>query len=443
MASLKIIDSRDLDESFFSPRRLVSGTEAVPAIAEAVRSGGDAAVREYTRQFDRSCPARFEIDPVEIRHAEERLRLEEADLYKAVCLSRDLAFEFASRQRETFVDFEAELSPGIITGQRIEAVERAGLYVPGGRFPLISSVIMCAAPAKAAGVSEIILCTPPHPHPSGNAELPWADWRTLAVASACGITRVFACGGAQAIAAMAYGTETIPRVNVIAGPGNKYVAAAKRYVYGEVGIDLLAGPSEVLVIADDSANPRWVAADLYAQAEHDPDAQAVLVTPSRALAEAVRDEVALILEGLPADCPAALSFERYGYAIIVSSLHEAAALSNKKAPEHLELALGSGPERDRLSSIVRNFGSLFLGHHSAEVLGDFAAGLNHTLPTAGSARFTGGLSVRHFLKTLTTLRAAEGKDSSGWIESLRAAEAIARAEGLAGHALAASVRLAE
>lgn len=442
MASFKIIDWTAVPESFFSARQYSSGTDAVPSILEAVRSRGDAAVREFSAKFDRAHPKTFEINHTELQSTVSRLKEEDRELFDAIIVSRDLALAFAERQRKSFDDFDVELAPGLITGQRIHPVDRAGLYVPGGRFPLVSSVVMCTSPARAAGVGEIILCTPPVPHPSGGVDLPWADWRTIAVAALCGIERVFAIGGAQAIGAMAYGTETVPRVNVIAGPGNKYVTAAKKYVFGEVGIDLLAGPSEVLIVADDSANPSWVAADLYAQAEHDPDAQAILVTTSRALATAVQGEIEGILSRLPADSVARKSFEDSGCAIIVDTLDRAVQLSNRKAPEHLELALDAGTERDRLEAASRNFGSIFLGHRTAEVLGDFAAGLNHTLPTSGSARFTGGLSVRHFLRTVTSLRTSDG-DASGWDRSVRAAEVIARAEGLDGHALAARLRFSK
>jgi len=250
----------------------------------------------------------------------------------------------------------------------------------------------------------------------------------------------------------------VPRVNVVVGPGNKYVQQAKKLVYGEVGIDLLAGPTEVMIIADDSAHPEWVAADLLAQAEHDPDAQAVLITASRSLAVQVQDAVSRLVDALPEGAVARRSFANNSYIIVVESIEESVAIANRKAPEHLELALESGEVRDALEIAVSNYGSLFIGHRSAEVLGDYAAGLNHTLPTSGSALFTGGLSVRHFLKTVTTLRTAEnggenGMENgivgglpatsellSGWRTSVDAAETIAKAEGLTGHALAARCR---
>lgn len=442
---IAIVRGKDLGESFFSVRRLSKGLEIVPVIIEEVRLHGDSAIRTYASKFDRANPETFEVSQEELKKAEEKLRVESPDLYASLVRARDLAFEFAKRQRSSFDDFEVMLSPGLITGQKNIPVERAGVYVPAGRFPLVSSVIMGSAPAFAAGVSEVFLCTPPLLHPI-NPALPWGDERILAAASLCGIHRVFVVGGAQAIAAMAYGTESIPKVNVIVGPGNKYVAAAKKLVYGDVGIDLVAGPTEVLIIADSSAHPAWVAADLLAQAEHDSDAQAILVTTSERLAKAVQEEVTALVDSLPSDAAARKSFADNSAIIIVESLQEAVEIANKKAPEHLELAMDAGAELESLIATVRNYGSLFIGHNSAEVLGDYTAGLNHTLPTSGSSAFTGGLSVRHFLKTVTTLRvagdAASGtNDLSGWTASLKAAEQIALAEGLTGHALAARCRL--
>lgn len=450
--AIKLIDANDIPEAFYSVRRLTEGLDVVPPILEAVRTDGDRAIRTFASRFDRANPASLEIPLADLAAAERKLKSSDPDLYHALVLSRDLALAFAARQKESFSDFEVELSPGLFTGQKTIPVERAGVYVPAGRFPLFSSVIMGSTPAKAAGVGEVILCTPPAPHPS-NPDIPHADERIMAVASLCGIDRVFAVGGAQAIAAMAYGTESVPRVNVIVGPGNKYVAAAKKLVYGDVGIDLVAGPTEVMIIADASPKPAWVAADLLAQAEHDPDAQAVLVTTSRSLALAVQEEVGKLVASLAPEAAARKSFAGNSCIIVSDSLAQAAAIANRKAPEHLELALDAGRERDALETAVRNYGSLFVGHRSAEVLGDYAAGLNHTLPTSGSAAFTGGLSVRHFLKTTTTLRTAEvsaeqapatvASDLSGWKASVDAAEKIALAEGLTGHALAARCRKEE
>jgi len=261
----------------------------------------------------------------------------------------------------------------------------------------------------------------------------------MAAAYICGVTKAFACGGSQAIGAMAFGTQTIPRTDVIVGPGNKFVAEAKKMVYGTVGIDMVAGPTEVFIIADESADPAWVAADLLAQAEHDVVAQPVMATTSKKLAEQVADEIEKQLETLSTKETARKSIENCGLIILCDSLEQAAEAANRKAPEHLELAMNEGEERNKIASLCHNYGSLFIGHSSAEVFGDYAAGLNHTLPTSGSARFTGGLSVRVFLKTVTTLRTVEG--SKGAVASATAAGYLGDAEGLAGHARAARIRL--
>ncbi|MBP5748735.1 MAG: histidinol dehydrogenase, partial [Treponema sp.] len=316
-------------------------------------------------------------------------------------------------------------------------------------------VVMTITPAVAAGVKDIILCTPPRVHPDDLEKAkkegtgipgkpfvggkPYADENIMAAAYICGATKVFAAGGSQAIAAMAFGTKSIPRADVIVGPGNKFVAEAKKLVYGNAGIDMIAGPTEVFVIADSSAKPEWVAADLLAQAEHDVVAQAVMATPDAELAKKVAEEIERQLELLPTKEIARKSIEAFGRIIITDSVEQALELANKKAPEHLELAMEEGALRDKIQSQARNFGSLFIGHGSAEVFGDYAAGLNHTLPTSGSARFTGGLSVRVFLKTVTTLRTIPG--SEGYKQSATAAGYLGDAEGLAAHAKAARLRL--
>jgi len=250
---------------------------------------------------------------------------------------------------------------------------------------------------------------------------------------------LYAVGGSQAIGAMAYGTDSIPKVDVIVGPGNKYVATAKKLVYGKVGIDMIAGPTEVMIIADESANPKWVAADLLAQAEHDNVAQPILVTNNMELAEKVSIEIEEQLDTLTTKATARQSIDNYGLIIIADSLEQAAEIANKKAPEHLELAMEEGEARTKIENLVHNYGSLFIGHYSAEVYGDYAAGLNHTLPTSGAAKYTGGLSVRMFLKTVTTLRVENQK--SGLVRSAVAAGYIGDAEGLSGHARAARIRI--
>ena len=444
MELIKTIFSSQLDDTFFSTTRLNSTSEnanvssTVNQIISDVQKNGDNAVKYYASRFDQASPETFLISKEDLQNAKENLQKNNPELYNSLCLSFNLAFEFAKKQKNCFTDFECELTPGLITGQKTIPVERAGIYVPAGRFPLLSSVIMCITPAKAAGCSEIVLCTPPRVHPK-NAKLPYADEGIMAAAAICGADKVFACGGSQAIAAMAYGTESIPRCDVIAGPGNKFVAEAKRMVYGQCGIDMVAGPTEVFIIADDSANPAWVAADMLAQAEHDIDAQAVLVCKSENFANKVKEELKTQVEKLATAQTAKESLARHGYIIIEENLKNAAVIANRKAPEHLELALNEGEERETLIKLVKNYGSLFIGHEAAEVLGDYAAGLNHTLPTSGSARFTGGLSVRVFLKTVTTLRTSNNA-GSGYIESLKAASLLGESEGLMAHANAAKIR---
>ena len=452
---IKIQKYKDVEAEFFKARSFGDSNEVVTSVLEEVQKRGDAALRLYGQKFDVAVPAVFEIPQEELKAAAEKLKIEKRDVYDAIVYSHDLALRFATKQKDSFIDFEEELEPGLFTGQKTLPVDRAGCYVPAGRFPLVSTVIMTVTPAVAAGVPEVILCTPPRVHPDdkvaagktgsgvpGKAYVggkPYADEGIMAAAYICGVNRVFAVGGAQAIGAMAFGTESLPQVDVIVGPGNKYVASAKREVFGTVGIDMVAGPTEVMVIADKSANPKWVAADLLAQAEHDVVAQPILVTDSADFAAKVSDQIEEQLETLTTKTVARQSIDNYGKIIVVDSLEDSVEIANKKAPEHLELAMEAGNARDKIETAVHNYGSLFIGHYSAEVLGDYAAGLNHTLPTSGSARYTGGLSVRMFLKTVTTLRVKE--NASGAVRSAVAAGYLGDAEGLAGHARAARIRI--
>jgi histidinol dehydrogenase len=439
MELIRIIRSKDIQEPFYAPRPFGPATEVVKSVINNVKQWGDSALGEYNIAFDKMSPASLQVAAEDIKAAGEKMKAEQGELYDSLCYSRDLALRFAQKQRENFADFEEELVAGLFTGQKNIPVDRAGVYVPAGQFPLLSTVIMTLCPAVAARVPEIVLCTPPRLYPGESAEncRPWADSGILGAVSLFDHIKVFACGGAQAIAAMAYGTETIPKCSVVVGPGNKYVTEAKRRIFGDAGIDILAGPTEVLIIADSTADPAWLAADMLAQAEHDVDAQAVLVTDSESLAYLVREELKKQLEELPAPETAAGSLARNGLIVLTGQLQEAVTIANRKAPEHLELALNPGPERDALVQALKNYGSLFIGHGSAEVLGDYSAGLNHTLPTSGAAHFTGGLSVRCFLKTVTTLRAEKG---AGTDRSLKAAEILGMAEGLLAHAQAARIR---
>jgi histidinol dehydrogenase len=370
------------------------------------------------------------------------MRKTNPEIYAALELAADHITHFALRQKAQFSNFEYEMESGLFTGQRVIPVERAAVYVPAGRFPLFSTVLMGLIPAFCAGVDEVILASPPLENgmPDGNV------LAAAGIAAACiekngmrqaGGLRAFALGGAQAIAALALGTETVPRVDVIAGPGNKYVAAAKRILSGETGIDFIAGPTDVLVIADGSFAQAadLAAADMLAQAEHDPDARARALVSCRELADEILAALERRLASLPTEKTARASLDAGGLIIIYHNREEAIRIANAIAPEHLEIQTS---DADNWIPHLRNYGSLFAGALAAEALGDYSAGINHTLPTSGSARFTGGLSVRHFLKTVTTLRCAPGQ---GFENACRAAEIIARAEGLIAHAESAAARL--
>ena len=446
--AIKIINAKEVSKDFYKPRTLGSSvTERVQSFINIVKAKGDEGLRQINDElvnagFDKASPATFEIPKEVLKASAEKMQKENPELYEAISHSYKLALTFAKKQRECFYDFETELEPGLFTGQKIIPVERAGLYVPAGRFPLFSSLVMCASPAKASGCNETILCTPPALHPVDKTK-PYADEGIMATAYICGIDKVFALGGAQAVAAMAYGTESIPQCDVIAGPGNKFVTEAKRCVYGDVGIDMIAGPTEAFIIADESANPSWVAADMLAQAEHDVDAQSVLVTFTEDFAKKVSEEIEKQLEVLPTAKTARQSIDKNGLIIIADSLETASKIANGKAPEHLEIAMDEGESRNKLIELTHNYGTLFIGHQAAEVLGDYAAGLNHILPTSGAAKFTGGLSVRMFLKTVTTLRTEQNSDDSlkeGVKHSIKTASILGHTEGLTAHARAAEIR---
>jgi histidinol dehydrogenase len=439
---MKIIQSEDFDSYWKSTARQIDDTETektVKKIIADVRAKGDAAVRKYASKFDKSSPQRLEVPLEEARSALEQLRASEPALTDALELAAKHIRRFAEKQKEQFTNFEYEMETGLVTGQRVIPVKRAAVYVPGGRFPLFSSVLMCMIPAFCAGVEEVILSSPP-------TEDGLPDRKILAAAAVAanvvdevtvnGTLRLFAMGGAQAIAALALGTESVPRVDVIAGPGNKYVAAAKRLLFGEVGIDFIAGPTDVLLIADGSSpNAADLAAtDMLAQAEHDPDARARALVPDLELANEIAAAVEKRLAKLPAEKTARASLNSGGLIVIYKNKGAAIRIANTIAPEHLELQTA---DTDSWIPGLKNYGSLFIGALSAEALGDYSAGINHTLPTSTSARFTGGLSVRHFLKTVTTLRCAPGEPFE---KARNAAEILARAEGLEGHAQSAAVR---
>ena len=429
----KIIDAGEFDH-YFKTSSQMEEDKAVNAIVSeiiaAVRSEGDIALRRYATQFEKSVPENFEIPAEAVKQSWGKLKSLDSELASSLVLASEHIRRFGELQKEQFTSFEAEIAPGLFTGQRVIPVERAAIYVPAGRFPLISSVLMGLVPAATAGVEEKILVSPP-------VEDGLPDRRILACAYLAGADRVFALGGAQAIAALALGTETVPRVDLIVGPGNKYVAAAKRLLFGEVGIDFVAGPSDVLIVSDTGStelSADLIAADMLAQAEHDPDARARALVPDRKTAELIERAIEKRLALLPTAEIARASLEAGGLIVIYQSKDEAIRIANAIAPEHLELQVSSPNE---WITYLKNYGSLFIGSLAVEALGDYSAGINHTLPTSGSARFTGGLSVRHFLKTVTTLRCSDGKAFS---EALNAAETIARAEGLAAHAESAALR---
>ena len=397
---------------------------AAAAIVEAVRTRGDAALLEYTRRFDR-LPVRrareLELSRRTLAAAWRSLGTIEREALQA---AHSRIRDYHERQAGGSWSFRDEL--GCVLGQRVQPLDRAGLYVPGGRAAYPSSLLMNAVPARVAGVGELVMVVPT---PGGER-----NPLVLAAAWLAGVDRVFTIGGAQAIAALAYGTRTVPAVDKITGPGNAWVAAAKRRVFGVVGIDMVAGPSEILVIADDSADPDWVAMDLFSQAEHDEIAQSILLTPSDRLIVAVQASIARLLPGMARRETIAASLSRRGALVRVRSLAEACDIANGIAPEHLELAVRRPRE---LAARIRHAGAIFLGHHTSETLGDYCAGSNHVLPTGRTARFSSPLGVYDFQKRTSMIEvSARGARALGSVASV-----LARGEGLEAHARAAELRL--
>lgn len=396
---------------------------AVAEIVAAVRARGDAALLDYTARFDRlNIPAsELRVPEAEIEEAERACAPE---LLRALRGAAERIEDYHRRQKPEDLDYRD--AAGVRLGHRWTAVAAAGLYVPGGTAAYPSSVLMNALPARVAGVPRIVMTVPA---PDGKL-----NPLVLAAARLAGVQEVYRVGGAQAIAALAYGTETIAPVDKVVGPGNAYVAAAKRQVFGQVGIDMIAGPSEILVVADADNDPAWIAADLLSQAEHDEAAQAILVTDSAAFADAVASAVDETLQGLPRGETARASWETHGAIIVVPDLDAAAPLVDRIAPEHLELAVA---EPDRLLPQIRNAGAIFLGRHTPEAIGDYVAGPNHVLPTARSARFSSGLSVLDFMKRSSVI----GCEPGGLAAIGPLAAALAEAEGLDAHALSIRLRL--
>ncbi|MFT9448766.1 histidinol dehydrogenase [Gluconobacter japonicus] len=400
-----------------------SVAEPVRAILADVRARGDEALCDYTARFDRlTLPAdKLRISAEEIAREADRVP---ADLMEALKTAARRIEAFHAAQMPKDLDFTDE--EGIRLGMRWTALDAVGLYVPGGKAAYPSSVLMNALPARVAGVQRVAMCVP---SPDGVL-----NPLVLAAARLCGVEEIYRIGGAQAVGAMAYGTERIAPVDRIVGPGNAFVAEAKRQVFGHVGIDSIAGPSEVVVVADGNNDPRLAAIDLLAQAEHDEQAQAILITTDAAFGDAVSQAVLTELQTLPRTAIAAKSWADHGAVIVVKDLNEAARIVNQLAPEHLEVLLD---EPRAFSALVRHAGAIFMGRYCPEAVGDYVGGPNHVLPTSRTARFASGLSVFDFIKRTTTIEA----DEAGLQKIGPAGVALAQAEGLDAHALSLSLRL--
>ena len=396
-------------------------TEIVSEIIENVKNGGDKAVQEYTEKFDGKLPEYYEV-PLDVIH--EALEEADEDFVNALLDAMENIAAFHHRQKEQgFIDPHDN---GVILGQRVRGLERVGLYVPGGTAAYPSSVLMNAIPAKIAGVKEIIMVTPPLKDGTPNKDI-------LVAASVCGVDRVFLAGGAQAVAALAYGTETIPKVDKIVGPGNIFVATAKKLLYGKVDIDMIAGPSEILVVADETAEPKYLAADLMSQAEHDKLASAILITTSEKIADETIAELEKQVKDLSRREIIEKSLSDYGAVIIADCLECAIELANELAPEHLELQVENPMQ---YIGQIDNAGSVFLGKYAPEPLGDYFAGPNHVLPTSGTARFFSPLSVNSFTKRSSFIYYTE----QALLDARDDIVCIAEREGLTAHANAIKVR---
>ena len=406
----------ELDKNFFSKIEFES-ISSVNHIINAVRKDGDNAVRKYAKKFGDGDLSAFKLTEDEIKEAIKQVDEKTIETIKFAVKNVN---EFAKAQLSSLKELEAEVN-GNILGHKIIPIESVGCYIPGGNYPLPSSAIMTVVPAKVAGVKRVVAMSPK------------IQPVTVAAAYYAGADEIYRIGGVQAIAAMAYGTESIQKVNKIVGPGNKFVTSAKKQVYGTCGIDFLAGPSEVLIIADETAKPEFVAADILAQCEHDKDARAFLICFSKEFAQKVDEKAKEYLKNLPTKEIAEQSYNK-SFAVVVRYLDEAVALSNKKAPEHLELCLENA---ENLINKFNNYGSLFIGNYSAEVFGDYVSGTNHTLPTNQVAKYSGGLSVFDYIK-IQTYQIIREKAIK---ETAMNASYLAEKEGLFAHKLAADVRI--
>ncbi|WAE62940.1 histidinol dehydrogenase [Stutzerimonas sp. R40042] len=393
-------------------------------IIKAVRERGDAAVVELTQRFDAlevASMADLILPRARLEQALERITPEQRE---ALEIAAERVRNYHERQKQdSWTYTEAD---GTVLGQKVTPLDRAGLYVPGGKASYPSSVLMNAIPAKVAGVPEVVMVVP----------TPRGEVNELVLAAACiaGVDRVFTIGGAQAVAALAYGTESVPPVDKIVGPGNIYVATAKRHVFGKVGIDMIAGPSEILVVCDGQTDPDWIAMDLFSQAEHDEDAQSILVSPDAAFLDRVAESIARLLPTLERADIARTSIEGRGALIQVADMQQAIEVANRIAPEHLELSVA---EPEQWLPQIRHAGAIFMGRYTAEALGDYCAGPNHVLPTSGTARFSSPLGVYDFQKRSSIINcSAEGASTLGKVASV-----LARGESLTAHARSAEYRI--
>ena len=395
--------------------------EIVTSILNGVKEGGDAAVREYTSRFDGSVPKKTVIEKEELQ---QYLDVVEEDFINAITRAKDNIQRFHQRQaQQSWLTTEEN---GVIMGQRIRGLNRVGIYVPGGTAAYPSSVLMNAVPAKIAGVKEILMVTPPGAEGNPNPYI-------MAAAAIAGVDKVFLCGGAQAVAALAYGTEKIPKVDKIVGPGNIFVATAKRLLYGVVDIDMVAGPSEILIVADKTAKPSFLAADLMSQAEHDKMASAILLTTSETIARATVKEIEKQIKFLERQEIIERSLEDYGEIIVCETMEQAIKFANELAPEHLEMCV---EEPLKYIGMIDNAGSVFLGNWSPEPLGDYFAGPNHVLPTSGTARFFSPLSVDSFIKKSSFIYYTQPELEKAKDDIITLAET----EGLTAHANSIKVR---
>lgn len=412
---MKIYNYNEINNDFFAKIEFES-ISSVNEIISDVRKNGDSAVREYAKKFGDGELEGFKLTKEEIENAVNSI---DEETLKTIKFAIKNVQEFAKAQLHSVKEINVHVN-GNTLGQKIIPLDSVGCYIPGGNYPLPSSAIMTVVPAKVAGVKRVVAMSPK------------IQPVTIAAAYLAGADEIYRIGGVQAVAAMAYGTETIEKVNKIVGPGNKFVTAAKKQVYGECGIDFLAGPSEVLIVADETAKPEFVAADMLAQCEHDKEARAFLICFDESFAKKVDEKAKEYLQTLPTKEIAQISYEK-SFAVVVNSMEDAIALSNQKAPEHLEICI---KDYEKYVDSFTNYGSLFIGNYSAEVFGDYVSGTNHTLPTNQVAKYSGGLSVFDYIKIQTY----QIIQPTALKQTAHHASNLAEKEGLFAHKLAADVR---